>query len=165
MQWVQNTATIVLKIYHICIDPYEIWAELWFFKTDMYSDILELRENRREFLNGVFCILLSRPFDKIDMTIGQGQWPRVTGRTRVNQCALLLEKSVCTSSSRWKRNDNSNLLWYMHFNWMIWHFIAPCHNDWHVWSMLHQNEWCYTFLHYTGIGTCKCNEKDIFLEN
>ncbi len=28
------------------------------------------------------------------MTLGQGQWPRVTGRTGVNQCALLLEKSV-----------------------------------------------------------------------
>ncbi len=45
-------------------------------------------------MNGVFCILLSKPFDKIDMTLGQGQWPRVTGRTWVNQCALLLEKSV-----------------------------------------------------------------------
>ena len=73
MQWVQNTATIVPKIYHICIDPYEIWAELWFFKTDMYSDILELQENRREFLNTVFCILLSRPFDKVNMTLGQGE--------------------------------------------------------------------------------------------
>ncbi len=28
------------------------------------------------------------------MTLGQGQWPRVTGRTGQNQCALLLEKSV-----------------------------------------------------------------------
>ncbi len=28
------------------------------------------------------------------MTLGQGQWPRVTGRTGRNQCALLLEKSV-----------------------------------------------------------------------
>ena len=45
-------------------------------------------------LNGVFCILLSRPFDKIKMILGQGQWPRVTGRPRVNQCAFLLEKSV-----------------------------------------------------------------------
>ncbi len=51
-------------------------------------------QNRMEFLNGVFCILLSRPFDKIDMTLGQVQWPRVTGRTWVNQCALLLEKSI-----------------------------------------------------------------------
>ncbi len=84
----------MLKIKHIYIDLYEIWAELWFFKTDMYSYILELRENRREFLNGVFCILLSRPFDKINMTLGQGQWPRVTRRTGVNQCALLMEKSV-----------------------------------------------------------------------
>ncbi len=58
------------------------------------SDILELEENRMEFLNPVFCILLSRPFDKNDMTLGQGQWPRVTGRTGVNQFALLLEKSV-----------------------------------------------------------------------
>ncbi len=33
-------------------------------------------------------------FDKIDMTLGEGQWPRVTGRTGWNQCALLLEKSV-----------------------------------------------------------------------
>ncbi len=32
--------------------------------------------------------------DKIDMTLGQGQWPRVTGRTGQIQCALLLEKSV-----------------------------------------------------------------------
>ncbi len=47
-------------------------------------------------LESNFCILLSRPFDKIDMTLGQGQWPRVTGRTGVNQCALLLEKSVVT---------------------------------------------------------------------
>ncbi len=46
------------------------------------------------FLNGVFCTLLSMPFDKINMTLGQGQWPRVTGRTGRNQCALLLEKSV-----------------------------------------------------------------------
>ena len=30
---------------------------------------LELRENRGEFFNGVFCILLSRPFDKINMTL------------------------------------------------------------------------------------------------
>ena len=57
MQWVQNTAIIVAKIKHIYIDPYEIWAEffktyeIWaeFFKTDMYSDILKLWENRREF--------------------------------------------------------------------------------------------------------------------
>ena len=79
----------VPKIKHIY--PYEIWADLWFLKTDMYSDILKLR---REFLDGAFCILLSRPFDKIDMTLGQCQWPRVTRRTGPNQCALLLEKSV-----------------------------------------------------------------------
>ncbi len=30
----------------------------------------------------------------LDITLGQGQWPRVTGRTGQNQCALLLEKSV-----------------------------------------------------------------------
>ncbi len=51
-------------------------------------------KNCREFLNRVFCILLSRPIDKIDMTLGHGQWPRVTRRTGVNQCAILLEKSV-----------------------------------------------------------------------
>ena len=73
MQRGQNTATIVPNIKHIYIDPYEIWAELWFFKTDMYSDILKLWENHKDFLNGVFCILLSRPFDKINMTLGQGQ--------------------------------------------------------------------------------------------
>ncbi len=44
----------------------------------------------------ILSIGLERPFDKIDMTLGQGQWPRLTGRTRVNQCALLLEKSVHT---------------------------------------------------------------------
>ncbi len=39
-------------------------------------------------------VILILSIDKIDMTLGQGQWPRVTGRTTVNQCALLLEKSV-----------------------------------------------------------------------
>ncbi len=38
--------------------------------------------------------LLARPFDKLGMTRGRGQWPGVTRRTGQNQCALLLEKSV-----------------------------------------------------------------------
>ncbi len=44
--------------------------------------------------NGVFCILLLRPFDKLDMTWRLSQWPWVTGRTAWNQCALRLEKRV-----------------------------------------------------------------------
>ncbi len=38
--------------------------------------------------------LLQRPFDKLGMTRGQGQWPRVTGITGWNQCALLFQESV-----------------------------------------------------------------------
>ena len=94
MQRVQNTATIVPKIKHIYIDPYGIWAELSSFLDDMYSDILGVQENRKEFLDRVFCIFLPRPFDNFDMILGWGQWPGVTGRTGRNQCALLLEKSV-----------------------------------------------------------------------
>ena len=41
---------------------------------EMYSDILGVQENRKEFSNGVFCILLPGPFDKLDMTRGRGQW-------------------------------------------------------------------------------------------
>ncbi len=48
-----------------------------------------LQENCKEFLNGV-----PRPFDKLDMIWGWGQWPGVTGITGWNQCALLVEKSV-----------------------------------------------------------------------
>ncbi len=47
----------------------------------------------RNFWMGSFA-LLKRPFYKLDMTRGQGQWPRVTGTTEWNQCALPLEKSV-----------------------------------------------------------------------
>ena len=94
MQGVQNTATIVPKIYHIYMDPYGIWADLLFFWDDMYSDILGVQENRKEFSNGVFCMFLPRPFDKLDMTRGQGQGPWIARKTGWNQCALLLEKSV-----------------------------------------------------------------------
>ena len=64
MHWVQNTATILPKIKHFYIDPYGIWAELSSFVDDMYSEIYRVQENRNKFLNGVFCILLPRPFDK-----------------------------------------------------------------------------------------------------
>ncbi len=93
-QGVQNTATNVPKIKHIYMDPYGIWANLLFFWDDMYSDILGVQEKHKEFSNGVFCMFLPRPFDKLDMTPGQSQWPWVTRRTEWNQCALLLEKSV-----------------------------------------------------------------------
>ena len=56
-------------------------------------------QNLKEFSNGVFCILLSRPFDKLGMTQGRGQWSRVTRRTGRNQCALHLEKSLVAHSS------------------------------------------------------------------
>ncbi len=43
-----------------------------------------------EFWHGVFCKLLSKPFDKIKMTRGQGQWPRDLGKLGWFSCALLL---------------------------------------------------------------------------
>ncbi len=38
--------------------------------------------------------LPSRPFGKIHMTLGQHQWPNVTGRTGRKWCTLLLKKNV-----------------------------------------------------------------------
>ena len=84
-----------------------------------------LCQNLKEFSNGVFCILLPRPFDKLDMTMGQGQWPRVTWRTGWNQCALLSEKGVDgtldTLSQRinystWKSNLNPYSTWNSNLN-------------------------------------------------
>ena len=49
-------------------------------------------------------VLRVSPFDKLDMTQGWGQWPRVTRRTGWNQCALLfmlLEKSEYISWLTW----------------------------------------------------------------
>ncbi len=43
-------------------------------------------------------MLFSRPFDKINMTWGQGQLPRRTGSTGRNQHVILLQKSVCGNS-------------------------------------------------------------------
>ncbi len=44
--------------------------------------------------NGLF---LPSPIDKINMTLGQGQWPRFTERNGRNQCTPILEKSVGSS--------------------------------------------------------------------
>ncbi len=43
---------------------------------------------------GIFCSKYTFQLDKPDMTLVQGQWPWVTGRTGWNQGALFLEKSV-----------------------------------------------------------------------
>ena len=42
----------------------------------------------------VFCKLLLRQFDKIDMTLGQGQWPRINRKNWWIKPAFLLVKSV-----------------------------------------------------------------------
>ncbi len=55
---------------------------------------IRLRETREEYRNGVFCKLLSEPFDKMYMTRGQGQWHRVTGKNGFRKVAFLLKKSV-----------------------------------------------------------------------
>ncbi len=44
---------------------------------------------------GVFCILLPRQFDKLDMTPCQAYWPGVIMRTGWNQFALILRKNIC----------------------------------------------------------------------
>ncbi len=41
--------------------------------------------------------LLLRPFDKIDMTLGHGQWPRINRKNGWIKPAFLLGKSVCDS--------------------------------------------------------------------
>ena len=51
-------------------------------------------KNSLWFWHGVFCKFLSRPFDKIKMTRGRGQWPRDFRKLGWFSCALLLEKSV-----------------------------------------------------------------------
>ncbi len=56
--------------------------------------LLGLRETREEYRNGGFSKLLSEPFDKMYMTRGQGQWPRVTGKNGSRKVAFLLKKSV-----------------------------------------------------------------------
>ena len=64
-------------------------------------------------------------FDKIDMTLGQGQWPRVTDRTWVNQCALLLEKSVNMFSLRFLRKPPSAIFAVsLHVNLASFPYIA-----------------------------------------
>ena len=42
----------------------------------------------------LFRKLLSEPFDKMYMTQGQGQWPRVPGKNGSRKVAFLLKKSV-----------------------------------------------------------------------
>ena len=64
----------------------------------MYSNKLGLREAHEEYHNGVFCKLLTEPFDKMYMTRGQGQLPRVTGKYGFRKVAFLLKKSVITSA-------------------------------------------------------------------
>ncbi len=85
---------IIWKKYQVCIDCNGIWAVLSWAQNDMYSNNLGLRETREEYRNGLFCKLLSEPFDKMYMTRGQGQWPRVTGKNGSRKVAFLLKKSV-----------------------------------------------------------------------
>ena len=54
---------------------------------EMQLSILHLPYGK-EFSNGIFCVLLSRPFDTNQMTQGQGQSPRVTARKDRNRFAL-----------------------------------------------------------------------------
>ncbi len=106
-------------------------------------------------LNGVFCILLSRPFDKIDMTLGQGQLPRVTGRTGVNQCPLLLEKSVSTcgkSLSTWifrdtlHMNNNNFCLFYNALLWCMWNWSCLCEdNGCRCWIPINMNTLYFSY--------------------
>ncbi len=57
-------ALIAMGFELFCHDPKMIY---------MYSNKLGLRETGKEYRNGVFCKLLSEPFDKMYMTRGQGQ--------------------------------------------------------------------------------------------
>ncbi len=77
-------------------------------------------------------------FDKIDMTLGQGQWPRVTGRTGVNQCALLLERSVYHSPwawsvpSTWSCNSPSDIIRMTRWLLPDWDFCGICVNGFSI---------------------------------
>ncbi len=53
-----------------------------------------LFEKSSWFWYGVFCELLSRPFNKIKMTRGWGQWHRDFRKLGLFSCARYLEKSV-----------------------------------------------------------------------
>ncbi len=71
----------------------------------MYSNKLGLWQTREEYRTRVCCKLLSDPFDKMYMTRGQRQWPRVTGKNGSRKVAFLLKKSVSYDQSpRYRRN-------------------------------------------------------------
>ena len=83
----------------------------------------------RGIFNGVFCILLPRPLDKFDMTLGQGQWPRVIGRTGWNHCALLLEKKVVHHMivPAWWWMAYCHCIFWAHLClWMVGSYVLPC---------------------------------------
>ena len=89
----------MLRRFHVAnalgsIDCNGIWAVLSRAQNDMYSNKLGLRETCQEYRNGVFWKLLSKPFDKMYMTWGQGQWPRASGKNGFRKVAFLLKKSV-----------------------------------------------------------------------
>ena len=94
-------------------DSFTVWYQLSIYCHDntLFSESL-VHENHPNFLRSLgngprprVILILSNGLEsnshiapkticKLDMTRGQGQWPRVTGRTGQNQCAPLLEKSV-----------------------------------------------------------------------
>ncbi len=84
--------------------------------------------------NGIFCILMPRPFGKINMTLCQGQCPRFTGKTRWNQCALLF----------WRRV-------YRHKGLIQ---ILVLHIETKMWNWLY---WCYK--HFLSLSTCSKSVK------
>ncbi len=94
-----------------------------------------------EFLNGVFCILLSRPFDKLDMTQGRGtvprghqsNWAKSMCRSFLEECIKPYHIHIDIPLSYFFLNCTSNSLkdalgWFPFIskgmNWLTLHFIV-----------------------------------------
>ncbi len=73
--------------------------------------------------------LLSEPFDKMYMTRGQGQWPRVTGKNGFRKAAFLLKKSV------YPRKSRENTYTYLQQKCSLLQEVLP---SWYVESALPQ---------------------------
>ncbi len=72
-----------------------IW---WFFQADLYSNISRLWENRGDFLNGVFCILLPGGF--VEM-LHNSRFSYIHSSKNERQLSNCMEASSFVKFQRW----------------------------------------------------------------